>query len=54
MLAGTEAVSLVKREVPSEVDMITKIIKDMSVTITSATNDMVEKVKALELTNQAQ
>ncbi|XP_044063730.1 type-4 ice-structuring protein LS-12-like [Siniperca chuatsi] len=51
---GTEAGSLVKRDVQSEVDRITKIINDMSASITTATQDMVEKVKALEVTNTAQ
>ncbi|XP_071378096.1 antifreeze protein type IV [Centroberyx affinis] len=51
---GTESVSLVKRDIPSEVDRITQFIKDMSATLTSATQDMVEKVKAHELTNKAQ
>ncbi len=54
MFTGTQAVSLVKRDVQSEVDRITKIINDMSASITSATQDMVEKVKALEVTNTAQ
>ncbi|KAG8009826.1 Type-4 ice-structuring protein LS-12 [Nibea albiflora] len=47
---GTEAVSLVKRDVQSEVDRIAKIINDMS----AVTQEMVEKVKALEVTNTAQ
>ncbi|XP_018555510.1 antifreeze protein type IV [Lates calcarifer] len=51
---GSEAVSLVKRDVQSDVDKITKLINDMSASITSATQDMVEKVKALEVTNTAQ
>lgn len=42
------------RDVQAEVDRITKIIKDMSATVTVATQDMVEKVKALEVTNTAQ
>merc|ERR1712035_159471 len=51
---GTEAVSLVKRDVQSEVDRIATIINDMSASIPAATQDMVEKVKALEVTNTAQ
>ncbi|XP_073342287.1 antifreeze protein type IV [Pagrus major] len=51
---GSEAVSLVKRDVKSEVDRITKVINDMSASITVATQDLVEKVKALEVTNTAQ
>ncbi|KAM8735822.1 uncharacterized protein AB9X84_024152 [Acanthopagrus schlegelii] len=51
---GTEAVSLVKRDVKSEVDRITQVINDMSASITTATQDLVEKVKALEVTNTAQ
>merc|ERR1712035_224911 len=51
---GAEAVSLVKRDVQAEVDRITKVINDMSASITAATQEMVEKVKALEVTNTAQ
>merc|ERR1712035_117820 len=51
---GTQAGALVKRDIQSEVNRITKIIKDMSASITTATQDMVEKVKALEVTNTAQ
>ncbi|XP_036928732.1 antifreeze protein type IV [Acanthopagrus latus] len=51
---GTEAVSLVKRDVKSEVDRIAQVINDMSASITTATQDLVEKVKALEVTNTAQ
>ncbi|XP_022602148.1 type-4 ice-structuring protein LS-12-like [Seriola lalandi dorsalis] len=51
---GSEAVSLVKRDIQSDVDRITKLINDMSASITTATQDMVEKVKALEVTNTAQ
>ncbi|XP_053743168.1 type-4 ice-structuring protein-like [Synchiropus splendidus] len=51
---GTECVSLAKRDVQSEVDRITQLIKDMSATFNSATLEMVEKVKALEVTGTAQ
>ncbi|XP_026173476.1 type-4 ice-structuring protein LS-12-like [Mastacembelus armatus] len=51
---GSEAVSLVKHDIQSEVDKITKLLNDMSASISSATQDMVEKVKALEMTNTAQ
>ncbi|CAK6958985.1 antifreeze protein type IV [Scomber scombrus] len=51
---GTESVSVVKRDVQAEVDKITKLINEMSAGITTATHDMVEKVKALEVTNTAQ
>lgn len=54
VFAGTEAVSLVKRDVKSEVDRIAQVINDMSASITTATQDLVEKVKALEVTNTAQ
>lgn len=54
VLTGTQAMSLAKRDVQAEVDRITKIIKDMSDSITTATQDMVEKVKALEMSNTAQ
>lgn len=42
------------RDVQTEVDRITQIIKDMSASITTATQDVVERVKALEVTNTAQ
>ncbi|XP_076006666.1 type-4 ice-structuring protein-like [Genypterus blacodes] len=51
---GTESVSLVKRDVESDLDRITKFINDMSVTLNSATQEMVEKVKAMEVANTAQ
>ncbi|XP_035811317.2 type-4 ice-structuring protein LS-12 [Amphiprion ocellaris] len=51
---GSEAGSLVKRDVQAEVDKITKLINEMSASLTTATQDMVEKVKALEVTNKAQ
>merc|ERR1712035_115873 len=51
---GAEAVSLVKRDVQAEVDRLTKIINDMSASITATTQELVEKVKALEVTNTAQ
>lgn len=54
VFAGTKAMSLANRDIQAEVDRITKIIKDMSTSITAATQDMVEKVKALEVTNTAQ
>lgn len=54
VFAGTEAGSLVKRDVKFEVDRIAKVINDMSASITTATKDLVEKVKALEVTNTAQ
>uniref|UniRef100_A0A3B5AE37 Type-4 ice-structuring protein LS-12-like n=1 Tax=Stegastes partitus TaxID=144197 RepID=A0A3B5AE37_9TELE len=43
-VSGSEAGSVVKRDVQAE----------MSVSITAATQDMVEKVKALEVTSTAQ
>merc|ERR1711976_17038 len=51
---GTQAVSLVKRDAQSDLDQITKLINDMSTSITSATQDMVEKMKTMEVTNTAQ
>ncbi|KAM4735389.1 uncharacterized protein FYW61_005900 [Anableps anableps] len=51
---GSEARSLVKREVQAEVDRITQLLKEMSASVTTATQDMVEKMKALEMTNTAQ
>ncbi|CAJ1063008.1 type-4 ice-structuring protein-like [Xyrichtys novacula] len=51
---GAEAGSLVKRDAQADLEKITKIINDMSAGLTAATQDMVEKVKALEVTNTAQ
>ncbi|KAK5600304.1 hypothetical protein CRENBAI_001390 [Crenichthys baileyi] len=51
---GSEARSLVKREVQAEVDKITQLLKEMSASVTTATQDMVEKMKTLEMTNTAQ
>uniref|UniRef100_A0A3B5LCL5 Antifreeze protein type IV n=1 Tax=Xiphophorus couchianus TaxID=32473 RepID=A0A3B5LCL5_9TELE len=53
VLAVSEARSLVKREVQAEVDRITQILREMSASVTMATQDMVEKMKALEMTNTA-
>lgn len=52
--SGSEAGSLVRRDVQAEVAKISKIINNMSASITAATQDMVEKVKALEVANTAQ
>ncbi|XP_062256167.1 antifreeze protein type IV [Platichthys flesus] len=51
---GSEAVSLVKRDVQSEVDKITDFLKEMSASITSSTQDVLERMKALDVTNTAQ
>merc|ERR1712035_180320 len=51
---GTQAGSLVKRDAESDMDKITRLINEMSASITSATQDMVEKVKTMEVANQAQ
>ncbi|XP_054478416.1 type-4 ice-structuring protein LS-12-like [Anoplopoma fimbria] len=51
---GTEAKSVVKRDAQSDMDKFAKLISEMSASITSTTQDMVEKVKALEVTNTAQ
>ncbi|CAB1438913.1 unnamed protein product [Pleuronectes platessa] len=51
---GSEAVSLVKRDVHPEVDTITDFLKEMSASITSSTQDVLERVKALDVTNTAQ
>ncbi|XP_015228760.1 PREDICTED: type-4 ice-structuring protein LS-12-like [Cyprinodon variegatus] len=51
---GSEARALVKREVQAEVERLTQLLKDMSASVTTATQDMVEKMKALEMTNTAQ
>ena len=54
VFAATEAVPLVKGDVQSEMDRITEFIKEMSATITGSTQDMVQKVQAMEVTNTAQ
>ncbi|KAM6995083.1 uncharacterized protein LKV04_007352 [Tautogolabrus adspersus] len=51
---GSEAGSLVKRDVQADVDKITRIINDMSASLTASTQELVDKVKALEVTNTAQ
>merc|ERR1711962_89658 len=51
---GTESVSLVKRDVQAEVDKITKLINDMSTSITSATQELVDKVQAEAIKLQKQ
>ncbi|XP_059195546.1 type-4 ice-structuring protein LS-12-like [Centropristis striata] len=51
---GAVAGSVVKRDAQSDLAKINKLINDMSASITSATQDMVQKVKALEVTNTAQ
>ncbi|XP_012732164.2 antifreeze protein type IV [Fundulus heteroclitus] len=51
---GSEARALVKREVQAEVDGISQVLKEMSARISTVTQDMVEKMKALEMTNSAQ
>lgn len=44
----------VNHDVQADVDRITQLIKDMSASISVATQDMVEKVKTMEVTNTAQ
>uniref|UniRef100_A0A8C7Y7Z1 Antifreeze protein type IV n=1 Tax=Oryzias sinensis TaxID=183150 RepID=A0A8C7Y7Z1_9TELE len=51
---GCEAVSLVRRDAPSDVDKLTQLIENMSASITAATQEMVDKMKALEMTGTAQ
>ncbi|XP_053183399.1 type-4 ice-structuring protein LS-12 [Scomber japonicus] len=50
---GTESVSLVKRDAKAEVEKVTKFISEMTASITTATQDVVEKVKALKVVNTA-
>ncbi|KAJ8273764.1 hypothetical protein GJAV_G00105270 [Gymnothorax javanicus] len=50
---GSESVSLVKREAP-ELEKLTKYFQDLSETVSRTTQEMVEKMKAHELTGQAQ
>lgn len=40
--------------VQGDVDRITQLINDMSASISAATQDMVEKVKTMEVANTAQ
>lgn len=61
MFTGTEALSVVKQQDHSMKDYlnhshtnIIKLISDMNASITKATSDMVEKVKAHVLANTAQ
>ncbi|CAN9514155.1 unnamed protein product [Ophioblennius macclurei] len=51
---GPEARTLMRRDVQSDIDQITKIFNDMSASLTSTTQDLVEKMKAMEVTNTAQ
>ncbi|XP_024114121.1 type-4 ice-structuring protein LS-12 isoform X1 [Oryzias melastigma] len=50
---GCDAVSLVRRDAPSDVDKLTQLIENMSASITAATQEMVDKMKALEMTSTA-
>lgn len=43
-----------KQDVQADVDRITKFIKDMSASIAVATQEMVDKVKTIEVANTAQ
>lgn len=54
MFAGTQAGSLVRRDAQSELDKITKLINDMSAGLSNATQEVVEKIKTLEMSNTAQ
>ncbi|XP_054903187.1 type-4 ice-structuring protein LS-12-like isoform X1 [Poeciliopsis prolifica] len=51
---GSVARSLVKRELQPEVDRITQVLREMSTFVSTATQDMMEKMKAPEMTNTAQ
>ncbi|XP_040021863.1 antifreeze protein type IV [Gasterosteus aculeatus] len=51
---GTQAGSLVRRDAQSELDKITKLINDMSAGLSNATQEVVEKIKTLEMSNTAQ
>ncbi|KAG5843040.1 type-4 ice-structuring protein LS-12-like [Anguilla rostrata] len=50
---GSESVSVVKREAP-ELEQLTQYFQDLSATLTRTTQDIMEKLKAHELTGQAQ
>ncbi|XP_020500141.2 antifreeze protein type IV [Labrus bergylta] len=51
---GSDAGSLVKRDVQADVDKITGLINDMSASLTATTQELVDQVKALDVTNTAQ
>lgn len=51
---GTESASLVKRDVPAEIEKITKYLHDLSAILTTTTTELVEKIKAHDLASQAE
>ncbi|XP_041962434.1 type-4 ice-structuring protein LS-12-like [Alosa sapidissima] len=51
---GTESASMVKRDVPAEIEKITKYLQDLSSMLTTTTAELVEKIKAADLTSQAE
>ncbi|XP_013878912.1 type-4 ice-structuring protein LS-12 [Austrofundulus limnaeus] len=51
---SSEARTLVRRDVQSDVDKISQLFRDMSTSLSSATQDMVDRMKTIEMTNNAQ
>lgn len=51
---GTESASLVKRDALAEIEKITKYLQDISSMLTSTTSELVGKIKAHDLTSQAE
>ncbi|XP_062395682.1 uncharacterized protein LOC134083372 [Sardina pilchardus] len=49
---GTESASLVKRDVPAEIQKITKFLEDISSMFTTTVTELVEKIKATDLTSE--
>ncbi|KAG9345273.1 hypothetical protein JZ751_009819 [Albula glossodonta] len=50
---GSDSASLVKREAPVDVETVIKYFQELSDLLTKTTQDLVEKVKAHELTEKA-
>ncbi|XP_062395685.1 type-4 ice-structuring protein LS-12-like [Sardina pilchardus] len=51
---GAESASLVQRDVPAEIQKITKFLEDISSMFTTTVTELVEKIKATDLTSEAE
>ncbi|XP_068613540.1 antifreeze protein type IV [Brachionichthys hirsutus] len=51
---GADAMSVEKRDIQDGVDRITKLVREMSASLTDTTKDVVEKMKASEVASTAQ
>ncbi|XP_068180721.1 antifreeze protein type IV [Antennarius striatus] len=51
---GTEAMSVERRDIQAGVDRITKLVQDISASLTDTTKDMMEKMKTSEVASTAQ